>query len=131
LDVVKGWIGFPIGINAPVVVGSMRRCIPAPFAQIKPAGEGDGIVDHHHFLMLGCTDRVVAVQAKMDAFVGSPLELVPRKKFAFQRIDHGKIPAEQVNMKPLFLGSQDDRAVYRDLTGNRCRSHLESAARSL
>ena len=84
----------------------MRRCIPAPFAQIKPTGESDGIVDHHDFLMLGCTDRMVAVQAKMDAFVGSPLELVPRKKFAFQRIDHGKIPAQQVNVKPLFLGNQ-------------------------
>ena len=80
LDVMKGRIGFAPGIAAALIIRAMFRGIPAPFAQIEASCKSDAIIDDHHFLMLGCTHRVLPVEAKVDAFVVAPLEPVAREK---------------------------------------------------
>ncbi len=101
LDIVKRLIMLARRIDPAVVLKMMIRSVPSPFAQVESPHKGHGVVHDHDFLMLRCADRMIAVEAEMDAVMRLGIQFVPRKEFAFHRIYHGEIPADEINVEPL------------------------------
>jgi len=69
LHVVKRRIRFAVRVHAAFIIRKMARRVPTPLAQIQPTDEGHPIVHHHDLLMLGSTDRMLAVEGKMNPLV--------------------------------------------------------------
>ena len=80
------------GIHSLGILRQVIRRVPAMFRYIQSAGKRDGIIDDDDFLMMRRTQRMVAVEAKMDPSVTAPGMAIKRNDFAIGGIDHREIP---------------------------------------
>jgi hypothetical protein len=103
---MKRRIGFPVRIGSTIVFKQVIRGIPPPLAQIKSSDKGNGVINHHDFLVLGRSHGMVTVKAEMNSFMRSPLQFVPWKKFALHGVYHGEIPTQQIYVKFFSRGRQ-------------------------
>ncbi len=105
LDIVEGGVGAPIRVNTSGVFDIMFRSVPSLLSEVQSSDKGEGIVDNHDFLMMGCSKGMLAVLTKMNARMRAPAQLHNGQRFPVQRINHGEIPNKNICLK--LIGRRD------------------------
>jgi hypothetical protein len=106
LHVVYRWVGLAARVHPPWVVGAVFGGIPPLDGHVDPARESNGVVHHHDLLVVRRPARVHAVQGEVHATVGAPARVEAGERFAFERINDGEIPPQDVDPQPLTPGHQ-------------------------
>jgi len=87
------------GIDAAGVVGAVLRRVPAACREIEAADERDRVIDHDDLLVMRRTERMAAVEAEVEARMAAPRAREERERLALERVDHRKIPGEDVDVQ--------------------------------
>jgi len=99
LQVVHGLVGRAVRVPAQRVVDRMLGRVPALDRQIDAADEGERVVDRDGLLVVGGADRMLAVEAEMEARMLLPealRQLIERGARPEQERD---VPDQQVDVK--------------------------------
>jgi len=100
LDVMERFVDWwKRQIPPPGVIDAVFGSVPPAFGEVQPAAKRDPIINDYDFLVVRGAKGMVTVHVKMDAPMGSPTELENRQQLTIQRIDHGKIPHENIDMQ--------------------------------
>jgi hypothetical protein len=91
-------------------MGMMGGGIPSGMGEIETSGKTDRIVDHYDFLMVGGSDRMCAVEPKVE----SPLffEINPKERLghSLKDVDEREVPVENVDVEitpPFQKGTEE------------------------
>src|SRR5580765_2345597 len=86
-----------IGIDAARVDGTMIALVPAPRADVESTQKGDLAVDHDEFLVMAGAERMVGIEAELDALIGVPFEMPALQPFPIDAVNHAEVPGENVH----------------------------------
>jgi hypothetical protein len=101
LQIVHRLVGRAVRVAAQRVVGGMLGRVPALDRQIGAPDEGERVVDRDDLLVVGAADRMLAVEAELDARMLLPIgrqQLIERGARPEQERD---VPDQQVDVKVL------------------------------
>ena len=87
------------GIASHGLVAGVLGGVPAAVSEIETSDECDGIVHDDDFLMMRCAERMLVVQAEVQAPMRAPVELVYGQPFAIEREDHREIPGKDMHLQ--------------------------------
>ena len=105
MHIVEG--GLILSVVAPFrIVGSVLRGVPAAVRQIDASAEGKTVVNHHQFLVMAGPDGMACIHFEFESFMGTPTELEDRQGLAVQRVKHGEVPIEHIDMQIRMLFCQ-------------------------
>src|SRR6185369_2266251 len=93
----------PRGVEPARIDGAMVARVPAVRAEVEAAGERDGVVDDDDLLMMARADRMAAVETEAQSAVSAPPEFHERQRLALERVDHRKVPVEDVRVQVAAL----------------------------
>ena len=99
LHVVIRPIRLAIGVAAHGLAAGVLGRVPAAVREIETADERDRIVDDDDLLMVRRAERMLVVEAEVQAPVRAPVELVERQPFAVHREHHREIPRQHVHLQ--------------------------------
>jgi hypothetical protein len=114
--IVKRRIRFAVE-RAPLIVRGVRMRIPALAREVETSAKRELVVENRDFLVMRTAGRMRVVELEMHSAMRlpSPAELDERGHFPIRRVDHRKIPVEDVDLKPAFAPDEMIQKIAEDL----------------
>ena len=91
---MKRTVNGAVRIHAQRIFDAMIAIVPARRAQIEAADEGDLAVDDDEFLMMAGVVDGGAIETKLQAIVGRPVDIPLLKPLAVETVNEAEIPGE-------------------------------------